>query len=175
MEKHWSGNSVQSGEQHAEPDDRVDRAEASTSTQLSPQTQLLPHQQDGINACIQKIEAHGGVILGDSMGLGKSLQAMNIMMHFKLKGILCIPKTLTAQWKAEASKFGMNFVFKEFVGYGNKRRAPLIAEFRNLPTNASPDVHVLIISPDILRASYAEFEETGAGVLVIDEVELQLR
>ena len=65
----------------------------------------LPHQIIGFNVLIN----YSGVLLGDKMGLGKTLQLLTAMEYKhqqgKIKKVLILTKaTLTYNWKAEAAK-----------------------------------------------------------------------
>ena len=62
---------------------------------------LLDFQKDGVRAAISKIEKHGGCIIADSVGLGKTYEALAVIRYYELKNyrvlVLC-PKKLSANW-----------------------------------------------------------------------------
>lgn len=62
---------------------------------------LLKHQKEGIKYLLN----HHYAILGDSMGLGKSLQAIEVIKRTKLKALIVCPSSLKLTWKAELEKF----------------------------------------------------------------------
>ena len=62
---------------------------------------LFEFQKDGVKGAIQKINAHNGCILADSVGLGKTYSALAVIKYFELRNarvlVLC-PKKLRDNW-----------------------------------------------------------------------------
>lgn len=62
---------------------------------------LFAFQKDGVKAAIHKINAHGGCILADSVGLGKTYSALAVIKYHELRNarvlVLC-PKKLRDNW-----------------------------------------------------------------------------
>ena len=62
---------------------------------------LFDFQKHGVQACIQKLKAYNGCIIADSVGLGKTYEALAIIKYFELRGanilVLC-PKKLEQNW-----------------------------------------------------------------------------
>ncbi len=62
---------------------------------------LFEFQQDGVIAAINKILTHNGCIIADSVGLGKTFEALAIIKYFELRNyrvlVLC-PKKLRENW-----------------------------------------------------------------------------
>ncbi len=62
---------------------------------------LYSFQQDGVKGIINKLLRHGGCILADSVGLGKTFEALAVIKYFELLNyrvlVLC-PKKLTENW-----------------------------------------------------------------------------
>ncbi|HLA28863.1 MAG TPA: helicase-related protein [Syntrophales bacterium] len=62
---------------------------------------LYAFQRDGVKGAINKIERHGGCIIADSVGLGKTFEALAIIKYYELKNnrvlVLC-PKKLRENW-----------------------------------------------------------------------------
>jgi hypothetical protein len=62
---------------------------------------LFEFQRDGVRGAINKILAHNGCILADSVGLGKTYEALAVIKFFELKNervlVLC-PKKLRENW-----------------------------------------------------------------------------
>lgn len=62
---------------------------------------LFEFQKDGVKGAINKILHHQGCIIADSVGLGKTYEALAIIKYFENKGnrvlVLC-PKNLSANW-----------------------------------------------------------------------------
>ncbi|HQB41847.1 MAG TPA: helicase-related protein [Candidatus Cloacimonadota bacterium] len=63
--------------------------------------ELLHYQKDGVKGAINKINNYGGCILADSVGLGKTYEALAVIKHFELQNakvlVLC-PKKLSGNW-----------------------------------------------------------------------------
>jgi SNF2 family DNA or RNA helicase len=66
---------------------------------------LFEFQKDGVKGAINKILAHNGCILADSVGLGKTYSALAVMKYFELRNervlVLC-PKKLRGVFTASA-------------------------------------------------------------------------
>lgn len=62
---------------------------------------LFPFQKDGVLGAIDKIEKYGGCIIADSVGLGKTFEALAIIKYYELRNdrvlVLC-PKKLRENW-----------------------------------------------------------------------------
>ena len=64
-------------------------------------TMLFDFQRDGVRAVLGKLDRHGGCILADSVGLGKTLSALAVVKWFEARNqrvlVLC-PKKLRENW-----------------------------------------------------------------------------
>jgi SNF2 family DNA or RNA helicase len=62
---------------------------------------LFEFQKDAVKGAINKINAHNGCIIADSVGLGKTFEALGIVKYFELRNhkvlVLC-PKKLRENW-----------------------------------------------------------------------------
>ncbi len=62
---------------------------------------LFEFQKDGVKGAINKIQAYNGCILADSVGLGKTYEALAVIKYFELRNervlVLC-PKKLRENW-----------------------------------------------------------------------------
>lgn len=62
---------------------------------------LYKFQRDGVLSAIDKIEKHNGCIIADSVGLGKTFEALTIIKYYELRNdrvlVLC-PKKLRENW-----------------------------------------------------------------------------
>ncbi len=62
---------------------------------------LFEFQKDGVKGAINKIRAHNGCIIADSVGLGKTFEALAVIKYFELLNyrvlVLC-PKKLRENW-----------------------------------------------------------------------------
>ena len=64
-------------------------------------SKLYKFQKDGVIGAIEKIEKFGGCIIADSVGLGKTFEALAVIKYYELRGdrvlVLC-PKKLRENW-----------------------------------------------------------------------------
>ena len=62
---------------------------------------LYEFQKHGVQACIKKLKAYNGCIIADSVGLGKTFEALALIKYFEIRGanvlVLC-PKKLEQNW-----------------------------------------------------------------------------
>lgn len=69
---------------------------------------LFAFQKNGVSSVIAKIQRHNGCILADSVGLGKTFEALAVIKYFELKNynvlVLC-PKKLAANWTQYPSHY----------------------------------------------------------------------
>lgn len=87
-------------------DNRLFDEEAFKDTEIW--NKLYDFQKDGVKGAINKILKHGGCIIADSVGLGKTFEALAVIKYFELKNynvlVLC-PKKLSDNWTVyQASK-----------------------------------------------------------------------
>lgn len=72
---------------------------------------LFEFQKDGVKGAINKILRHNGCIIADSVGLGKTYEALAVMKYFELKNervlVLC-PKKLRDNWTVYRSNSLLN-------------------------------------------------------------------
>lgn len=70
---------------------------------------LYDFQKDGVKGAINKILKHNGCIIADSVGLGKTFEALAIIRYFELLNsrvlVLC-PKKLSGNWTVYQSVMG---------------------------------------------------------------------
>jgi SNF2 family DNA or RNA helicase len=62
---------------------------------------LFEFQKDGVRAAINKILTHNGCIIADSVGLGKTFEALAVIKYFELRNdrvLLLCPKKLRENW-----------------------------------------------------------------------------
>lgn len=83
---------------------------------------LYDFQKDAVKAIINKLERHNGCILADSVGLGKTYEALAVIKHYEHKNknvlVLC-PKKLKDNWTVYQSKkhSTLNLFSKDRFGY----------------------------------------------------------
>jgi len=72
---------------------------------------LFEFQKDGVKGAINKILRHNGCIIADSVGLGKTYEALAVIKYFELKNervlVLC-PKKLRDNWTVYRSNSLLN-------------------------------------------------------------------
>jgi len=78
---------------------------------------LYEFQQDGVKGAINKILKHNGCIIADSVGLGKTFEALAVIRYFELLNyrvlVLC-PKKLSGNWTVyQSSKNNLLNPFKK--------------------------------------------------------------
>ena len=81
----------------------------------------LKYQTDAIRHAISIIDKHGGVIISDVVGLGKSIIASAIAHNMNLKTIVIAPPHLIEQWEKDYS-FEFNYNARVY-GSGSIERA----------------------------------------------------
>ncbi|PWW60242.1 helicase-related protein [Actinokineospora spheciospongiae] len=62
---------------------------------------LYKFQRDGVLGAIQKLELHNGCILADSVGLGKTFEALAVIKYYELRNnrvLVLAPKRLRENW-----------------------------------------------------------------------------
>ena len=62
---------------------------------------LYKFQRDGVVGVVDKLDRHGGCILADSVGLGKTFEALAVLKHHELRNDRCLvlcPKRLRENW-----------------------------------------------------------------------------
>ncbi|MFQ5434162.1 MAG: helicase-related protein [Anaerolineae bacterium] len=83
---------------------------------------LFEFQKDGVKGAINKILAHNGCIIADSVGLGKTYEALAIIKYFELRNdrtlVLC-PKKLRENWTIYQAQNNspLNPFLKDRFGY----------------------------------------------------------
>ena len=68
---------------------------------------LYAFQKDGVKGAINKILTHGGCIIADSVGLGKTFEALAVIKYYELlnKNVLVLcPKKLAQNWTVYQAK-----------------------------------------------------------------------
>ena len=118
---------------------------------------LYAFQKHGVQACLQKLKAHNGCIIADSVGLGKTYEALAIIKYFELRNanvlVLC-PKKLEKNWTLYPIHF-------------RRRRNPLkVDRFRY---NVLAHTDLSRDSGESNGIDLAQHEWDGYDLVVIDE------
>src|SRR5215213_3666066 len=83
---------------------------------------LFDFQKDGVKGSINKMRAHNGCIIADSVGLGKTFEALAVIKYFELRNdkvlVLC-PKKLRENWTVYQAQNNseLNPFLKDRFGY----------------------------------------------------------
>jgi SNF2 family DNA or RNA helicase len=81
---------------------------------------LFEFQKDGVKGAINKILKHNGCILADSVGLGKTYEALAVIKYFELRNervlVLC-PKKLEENWTLYRNNDKRNPLLKDRFQY----------------------------------------------------------
>ena len=118
---------------------------------------LYAFQKHGVQACLQKLKADNGCIIADSVGLGKTYEALAIIKYFELRNanvlVLC-PKKLEKNWTLYPIHF-------------RRRRNPLKADRFRYNVLAHTDLSR--DSGESNGIDLAQHEWDGYDLVVIDE------
>src|SRR5437763_9941588 len=68
---------------------------------------LAPHQVPAAERLTAIIERHGGALLADEVGLGKSYVALAVALRYKEPFSLVVPAVLVPQWRALLDRYGV--------------------------------------------------------------------
>jgi superfamily II DNA or RNA helicase len=72
---------------------------------------LAPHQREAVRRALALIARHGGAILADDVGLGKSYVAACVAAEFQHRGSsieIVVPASLVSQWRDTISDFAID-------------------------------------------------------------------
>lgn len=117
---------------------------------------LYPYQEEGVAYAL----AHHYCIIGDGMGLGKTLQAIEVIKRTGLKALIVCPAFLRETWRRELEKFSSlkikvcksSFTFEDndvaIVSYSNLNKAAAL--FKTVEIVVADEVHYLK-NPDAKR------------------------
>lgn len=85
-----------------EENEGYDRIQQKTGFQQTEVwNKLYSFQRDGVVGAINKIETYGGCIIADSVGLGKTFEAMAVIKYYELRNhrvLVIAPKKLRENW-----------------------------------------------------------------------------
>lgn len=142
--------------------------------------QLRPHQAEGLRFMMSHLLADGGCILADSMGLGKTLQALCLLWvsfnrpagsPLSKKAAVVCPSSLCGNWEAEVWKWlGPLRIRPSVVQGGSCANAAVkaIRTFLAAGGTGASDGRLLIISYNQLR-SHADLLDNALDLLICDE------
>lgn len=81
---------------------------------------LYNFQKDGVVGAINKIETYGGCIIADSVGLGKTFEALAIIKYYELRNcrvLVLAPKKLRDNWSVYRVNDKRNILAKDRFSY----------------------------------------------------------
>ncbi|MCP5278906.1 MAG: DEAD/DEAH box helicase family protein [Thiobacillus sp.] len=81
---------------------------------------LYKFQRDGVVGAIDKLERHGGCIIADSVGLGKTFEALAIIKYYELRNdrvLVLVPKRLRDNWTLYKANDRRNILANDRFNY----------------------------------------------------------
>ena len=81
---------------------------------------LYKFQRDGVVGAIDKLERLGGCIIADSVGLGKTFEALAIIKYYELRNdrvLVLVPKRLRDNWTLYKANDRRNFLTSDRFSY----------------------------------------------------------
>ncbi len=81
---------------------------------------LFKFQRDGVVGAIDKLERLGGCIIADSVGLGKTFEALAIIKYYELRNdrvLVLVPKRLRDNWTLYKANDRRNFLASDRFNY----------------------------------------------------------
>jgi len=81
---------------------------------------LYRFQRDGVIGAIDKLQRHGGCIIADSVGLGKTFEALAIIKYYELRNdrvLVLVPKRLRDNWTLYKANDRRNFLASDRFNY----------------------------------------------------------
>lgn len=81
---------------------------------------LYKFQRDGVVGAIDKLERLGGCIIADSVGLGKTFEALAIIKYYELRNdrvLVLVPKRLRDNWTLYKANDRRNFLSSDRFNY----------------------------------------------------------
>ena len=81
---------------------------------------LFKFQRDGVIGAIDKLERYGGCIIADSVGLGKTFEALAIIKYYELRNdrvLVLVPKRLRDNWTLYKANDRRNILATDRLNY----------------------------------------------------------
>lgn len=143
--------------------------ESIVAPQLQQPYKLYDYQEFGARFAIDKIDKHGFCIIADDVGLGKTPQAISILLDRINKGndkilIIC-KKSIKTQWKEEIEKFtdiGLTYNI-QVTGDTAKKRQKAYDEVNNSQKG------ILITNYQTFLNDESKLSQIGFDFVIIDE------
>ncbi len=124
---------------------------------------LRDYQKTGVQWLLDHAASGHGGILADEMGLGKTLQSLSLLAALRRQwpdrpALVVCPKSLTANWQAEAARFTPDL--RCVVLEGPRRKN----QFKDLD-----QAHLVITSYQLLARDLAHHQTIEWGAVILDE------
>jgi ERCC4-related helicase len=139
---------------------------------------LYPFQKDGVLGVIDKLEKFGGCILADSVGLGKTFEALAVIKYYELRNhrvLVLAPKKLRENWTLYTLNDRRNVLAQDRFAYSVLNHTDLTRETGysgdlNLETInwSNYDLVVIDESHNFRNASTAKDKHTRYSKLMND-------
>jgi hypothetical protein len=139
---------------------------------------LAPHQVPAANRLTAIIARHGGALLADEVGLGKSYIALAVALARKQPFILVVPAVLLPQWRGLLGRFGVHdapIITHESLSVATVRpsdrpTAPFVVvdeahRFRNPETNRYRALARLVVGSRVLLVTATPIHNRIADLL----------
>ena len=137
---------------------------------------LAPHQIPAAERLTAIIERHGGALLADAVGLGKSYVALAVALARKEPFTLVVPAVLVPQWRALLDRFGLDapIITHESlsvrpVGPAGRQAVGFVVideahRFRNPDTNRYRALARLVVNSRVLLVSATPVHNSTADL-----------
>ncbi len=145
---------------------------------------LAPHQVPAAERLTAIIARHGGALLADAVGLGKSYVALAVALAHQEPFTLVVPAVLVSQWRDLLNRFGVQetpIITHESLSVGSRlvgaqhaaplpaRRALFVVDeahrFRNPDTNRHRALARLVVGSRVLLVSATPIHNSIADLL----------
>jgi SNF2 family DNA or RNA helicase len=126
----------------------------------SLQAMLRPYQRAGV-AWLEAAAAHGGGVLADQMGLGKTVQGIAVLAARRAGPHLVVcPVSLLGNWARELARFAPEIEVVSYTGPG-----------RGASLDTAMPGSVVLTSYGVVRGNAAALAERDWDVIVLDEAQ----
>ncbi len=124
---------------------------------------LRDYQKCGVQWLLDHAASGLGGILADEMGLGKTMQSLSLIAALRRQWPDCpclvvCPKSLLANWRAEAARFTPDVTVLTLEGTRRRKDFAAISS-----------AGIVITSYQLLARDLAEHRATGYGAIILDE------
>lgn len=124
---------------------------------MNPQFSMFLYQNEGVRFLDK---TNGNALIGDEMGLGKSLQTLAWVAKGNHRTIVVAPKVVRRTWLQEAEKF--------FPGHF-KGVELISADIRNNRVPDLKDKNIVTVNYESLEKFYPYLKDAGFDTVVVDE------